>query len=150
MPSGAREALWLEVGLMASTFQPVPARYARELVVAPGAKSATQKQRTSLELVRDINTATNGSGDVIAARCLPSGDVLVAFQGVEEKQKWEARPEVLQAFGAGTRFCIREYTVLAHGIQVKSVNQANQAGAIANIYSQNPQLKDVVHIVRVG
>ena len=130
--------------------QPVPARRARELVVGPGAESATQKQRTSLELVRDINTATNGSGEAIAARRLPSGDVLVAFQGVEEKQKWEARPEVLQAFGTGARFRVREYTVLAHGIQVKSVNQADQAGAIANIYSQNPQLKDVVHIVRIG
>ena len=75
--------------------QLVPARRARELVVAPGAESATQKQSTSLELVRDINTATNGSGDAIAARRLLSRDVLVAFQGVEEKQKWEARLEVL-------------------------------------------------------
>jgi hypothetical protein len=74
----------------------------------------------------------------------------MAFQGVPEKQKWEARPEVLQAFGTGARFCVREYTVLAHSIQVRSVNQADQAGAIANIYAQNPQLKDIVHIVRVG
>ena len=58
---------------------PVPARRARELVVAPGAESATQKQRTSLELVRDINTATNGSGDTITARYFLSGDVLMAF-----------------------------------------------------------------------
>jgi len=66
---------------------PVPARRVRELVVAPGAESATQKQRTSLELVRDINTATNGSGDVITARHLLSRDVLITFQGVPEKQK---------------------------------------------------------------
>jgi len=66
---------------------PVPARHARELVVAPGAESATQKQRTSLELVRDINTVTNGSGDAIVARCLLSGDVLMVFQRVPEKQK---------------------------------------------------------------
>jgi hypothetical protein len=60
--------------------QPVPARrHARELVVAPGTETAAQKQRTSLELVRDINAATDGSGDAIAARRLPSGDVLVAF-----------------------------------------------------------------------
>ena len=63
----------------------VLARRARELVVAPGAESATQKQRTSLELVRDINTVTNGSGDAIVARCLLSGDILMAFQGVPEK-----------------------------------------------------------------
>jgi hypothetical protein len=61
--------------------QPVPARRARELVIAPGTKTATQKHRTSLELVRDINASTNGSGNAVAARRLPSGDVLVAFQG---------------------------------------------------------------------
>jgi len=57
----------------------VPARRARELVVALGAESATQKQKTSLELVRDINTATNSSGDAITARHFLSGDILVAF-----------------------------------------------------------------------
>ena len=69
--------------------QPVPARRARELVVAPGTETAIQKHCTSLELVKDINTATGGSGDAVAARRLPSGDVLVAFQGTLEKQKWE-------------------------------------------------------------
>jgi hypothetical protein len=128
----------------------VPARRARELVVAPGTETTTQKQRTSLELVRDINAATDGSGDAIAARRLPSGDVLVAFQGALEKQKWEARSEVLQAFGTGARFRVREYTVLAHGVQVRSVNQADQANAIEAIYSQNPQLRGSVRIVRVG
>ena len=56
-------------------------------MIAPGSKTSSQKQRTSLELVRDINATTDGSGDAIAARRLPSGDVLVAFQGVPEKQK---------------------------------------------------------------
>ena len=130
--------------------QPVPARRARELVVAPGTETATQKHRTSLELVRDINSATNGSGDVIAARRLPSGDVLVAFQSVLEKQKWEDRLEVLQTFGIGARFRTREYTVLAHGVQVRSVNQADQTRAIEAIYSQNPRLRGLVRIVRVG
>jgi hypothetical protein len=134
-----------------SRVQPVPARRARELVVAPGAETATQKDRTSLELVRDINTATDDSGDAVAARRLPSGDVLVAFQSASEKQKWEASSEaLLQAFGAGARLRAREYTVLAHGVQVGSVNQADQARAIEAIYTQNPRLKDTVRIVRVG
>jgi len=59
---------------------------------------------------------------MVIARRLPSGDVLVVFQGVLEKQKWEARLEVLQAFGEGARFCVREYTVLAYEVQVRSVN----------------------------
>ena len=67
--------------------QAVPARRSKELVIAPGTETATQKHRTSLELVGDINSATDGSGDAVAARRLPSGDVLVAFQGALEKQK---------------------------------------------------------------
>jgi hypothetical protein len=39
---------------------------------------------------------------------------------------------------------------LAHGVQVRAVNQADQTGAIASIYAQNPRLRDVVRIVRVG
>jgi hypothetical protein len=124
--------------------QPVPARRARELVVAPGTETAMQKHRTSLELVRDINATMDGSGDAVAARRLPSGDVLVAFQGAAEKQKWEACSEVLQAFGPGARFRVREYTVLAHGVQVRSVNQADQAKAIEAIYTQNPCLQGTI------
>src|SRR3981081_2945887 len=130
--------------------QAVPARQAKALVVAPGTETATQKHRTSLELVRDINSATDGSGDAVAARRLPSGDVLVAFQGALEKQKWEACLEVLQAFGAGARFRAREYTVLAHGVQVRSINQADQARAIEAICAQNPQLCGSIRIIRVG
>jgi len=65
----------------------VPAKYARELVIAPGAELATQKQRTSLELVRDINTITNSSGNVIIARYLLSRDILMVFQRIPKKQK---------------------------------------------------------------
>ena len=82
----------------------------------------------------------DGSGDTVAARRLPSGDVLFVFQGELEKKKWETRPEVLQAFGTGARFHIREYIVLAHGVQVRSVNQANQARAIEAIYAQSPRI----------
>jgi len=57
----------------------VPIRYTRELVIAPGAESATQKQKTSLELVRDINTIINSSRDMIIARHFLSKDVLIVF-----------------------------------------------------------------------
>ena len=75
--------------------QAVPARRARELVIAPRTETMTQKYQTSLELVRDINSATEGSGDVVAARQLSSGDILVIFQGTLEKQRWEVYSEVL-------------------------------------------------------
>jgi len=63
----------------------VPARYVRELVIAPRAESATQKQRTSLELIKDINTTTNNNRDAIIARYLLSKNILMVFQEVPEK-----------------------------------------------------------------
>ena len=64
---------------------PVPVRHARELVIASGAESATQKQRISLELVRDINIIINNNGDAIITRYFLSGDILMVFQEVSEK-----------------------------------------------------------------
>ena len=59
--------------------QAVLAYRARELVVALGTEIATQKYWTSLELVRDINSTTNRSGNVVIAKCLFSGDILIIF-----------------------------------------------------------------------
>src|SRR6187402_1307993 len=83
----------------AERVQAVPARRARELVIAPGTETPTQRHRTSLELVRDINTAAEGSGDAVATRRLPSGDVLVAFQGqLAIALKIAARKMIVQPF----------------------------------------------------
>ena len=128
----------------------VPARRARELVVAPGGESAAQRQRTSNEIVRDVNSALEEEGAVIAARRLPSGDVLITFQGEEGKKKWEKDHKGLTAFGENARYRTREFTVLVHGIRVAAVNPANQDKAIAEIYAQNPKLKEAVKIVRLG
>jgi hypothetical protein len=73
----------------------------------------------------------------VAARRLSSGDVLVTFQGHQEKEKWESQREILGAFGEGARTKTREYTgtktreytVLAHGIRVEAINPSNQAVA---------------------
>ena len=112
----------------------VPARRARELVVAPGGESAAQRQRTSNEIVRDVNSALEEEGAVIAARRLPSGDVLITFQGEEGKKKWEKDHKGLTAFGENARYRTREFTVLVHGIRVVVVNPMNQDKAIVEIY----------------
>ena len=66
---------------------PIPTKYTRELIITLGTESATQKQRTSLELVRDINTIINSSGDMITTRYLLNKDIFMIFQEIPEKQK---------------------------------------------------------------
>ena len=46
---------------------PVPARRVREIVIAPGNESLTQRQRSGREIVSDINIKLGGEG-VVAAR----------------------------------------------------------------------------------
>ena len=59
--------------------QAIPAHRARELVVVPKTEIVTQKHRTSLELVRDINGTTNGSSDMVIAKHLSSSNILIIF-----------------------------------------------------------------------
>jgi len=57
----------------------VSIRYARELIITLETKSATQKQKTSLELVKDINTITNNNRNTIIIRYLLNKDILIIF-----------------------------------------------------------------------
>jgi hypothetical protein len=101
---------------------------------------ASQESRTEQELVRDANAAI-GTSAVTGVRRLPSGSIVLTFKGQEEKEKWEESPILLGVFGEGARCQLREYTVLALGVQVAAIDQANQAKAIADIYDQNPQFR---------
>ena len=66
---------------------PVPTRYTKELIIALKTESTTQKQRISLELVKDINTTINNNKNMIITRYLPSKNILIVFQEIPEKQK---------------------------------------------------------------
>lgn len=135
--------------LPSKTEMPVPARRSREVTIAPGGENASQKSRSGRELVRDLNAQLEGE-PVIAARRLPSGDVLVTFATEESKKKWETTPTLIAAFGAGARSRRKEYTVIAHGITVASIDPRDQEKAIKGIFSQNPTLKGKVEFIRVG
>ncbi len=132
-----------------SRIRPVPARRARELIIASGNEETGKKQRTGRELVRDINTELDCEA-VVAARRLPSGDVLVTFDKEDDKTKWAKDPKVTQAFGTTAKVRTREYTVIAHGIRVAALNVSDQKTAIASLYAQNPKLWGSIEIVRVG
>jgi hypothetical protein len=86
----------------------------------------------------------------VAARRLPSGDTLITFDGEDSKKKWAKDPTITDAFGSNARVRAREYTVMAHGLRVATVDTRDQRKAIAGIYSQNPKIRETVEILRVG
>jgi hypothetical protein len=135
--------------LQATKEMPILARRLRELVVAPGAESSSQKQRTGPELIRDINSELQCEA-VVAARRLPSGDTLITFENDDSKKRWAKSSTVIGVFDTGARVRTREYTVMAHGVRVATVNTQDQRKAIEEIYSHNPKLKGLIEIVRVG
>ena len=55
-------------------------------MVSIGEESPTQKQRNRKELVEDLNTKFPGNL-VLAARRLPSGDVLITTESKEKRQE---------------------------------------------------------------
>ena len=86
----------------------------------------------------------------MAARRLPSGDVIVTFEDQQKRDRWAKGPEIVRAFSSTARVKAREYTVIAHGIRVAAVDPAQKDSAIKKIMAQNPQFQDKVEIVRLA
>ena len=132
-----------------STVMQVPARRGRELTVKAGEESLGQKRRTNAEIISDTNKAI-GVDAVIAARRLPSGDVLLTFTEEAEKKRWEGTSRIAEALGAQARVKRAEYTIIAHGVKVALIKTDQQKDSIEEIYKNNPRWVGKVDILRVG
>ena len=128
---------------------PVPARHAREIIIAPGNEEPQQKQRSGLDIVRDINAELQDRS-VVAARRLPSGDIMVTFEDQQKRDLWAKSPEIVRTFGSTAKVKTREYTVIAHGIRVAAIDPARKEDAIKGIIAQNPKLQGQVEIIRLA
>jgi len=128
---------------------PVPKRHYQESLIRPGKTTASQESFYERDWVRKANEAL-GHEAVLRIRKLPSGDMIIRFKDKEGKEEWEKSPELWKAFGQEARCQAREYTVLAFGVQVDSLNQEEQAKSIKEIYAQNPLLESQVGIIRIG
>ena len=86
----------------------------------------------------------------MAARRLPSGDILVTTASREARVKLQESTDWLQALGAGAKVKRRTYVVLAHGIRLDQLDISKQLEAIAAIYKQNLGLKAKVNILSIA
>src|SRR5271165_2042651 len=127
--------------------KPVPARHKREIIVARGGETPEQARRTRKEVVDQLNSA-GMDGQVVAARNLPSGDIVLTTDEEATRTKWLTDQKWTTVLGREARVKRREFVVLAHGIVVSQIQDTKQA--IEAIYSQNPKLRDTVEILRVA
>ena len=79
----------------------VPARRQREVVVKPGKETTEQKNRNGKELVEQIQG--KGGKEVVAARRLASGDVVVTTTHMEARKGLQSETDWLKAFGEGAK-----------------------------------------------
>jgi hypothetical protein len=127
-------------------WKPVPARHKREIIVSKGEETLEQARRTGKELIEQLNRV-GMEGQVVAARNLPSGDIVLTTDDEQTRTKWLVDHKWLATFGAGARVKRREFVVLAHRIRVGQVQQSAQG--IQDIYRQNLKLQGTVEILQV-
>src|SRR6266487_878392 len=127
---------------------PIPPRTYREIVVAPGTETDEQKQRNGRELVEELQRL--GAVEVVAARRLRSGDILVTTKDQEAKARLQKEPQWLEGVGAGAEVRRKRYTVIVHGIRRTQLDTSDQKKAFTEIYAQNAGWKDRVEILGVS
>jgi hypothetical protein len=95
----------------------VPARHKREIIVARGGETLEQAQRTRKEVVDQLNSASM-DGQVVAARNLPNGDIVLTTDEEATCTKWLIDQKwtiVLEKEAQVKRW---EFVVLVHSIVV--------------------------------
>jgi hypothetical protein len=127
--------------------KPVPARHKREIIIARGGETPEQARRTGKEVVDQLNNA-GMDGQIVAARNLPSGDIVLTTDEEATRTKWLTDRKWTAVLGEEARVKRREFVVLAHGVKVSQIQDTKQA--IEAIYGQNPKLRDTVEILRVA
>ena len=86
-------------------------------------------------------------GEVIAARRLPSGDVVLQASSVEAREKLE-KEEWIKVVAPPARILRQTFPVLVHGVKVTAYKKEEQEEGIQKIKKHNRRLHPGLNIVR--
>jgi hypothetical protein len=106
----------------------VPSRAARELTIRGAEMPADLAARTPAQVVQAVNQAAGKAGTTLAAKRLPSRDIILTFKDLATKQWFLANREkwLQEAFGPQAREAIRTFAVF-----IKGVHRRDLEGVIA-------------------
>ena len=90
------------------------------------------------------------TAQVIAARRLPSGEILISTLTEKARRELEKRSDWLQAIATTAEARETTFPVFIHGVRVKGVNTANQKQAVKELYEENLLLHPNLEIIRVA
>jgi hypothetical protein len=142
----------LKMGLN-STVKAVPKRIEREItILRRECPPLDGEEAKPARIVETVNTkiGDNGKGKVIAARKLPSGDIVLTLDSAEAKNHMVKETSWATALGPQARVARTRFTVMAKHVAKEAISQADQKAMVAEINAQNPRIHGVVEILHVG
>jgi hypothetical protein len=133
--------------------KPVPKRIDQEVLIN---RQQCQPLRGEAATLNTIKNKVNGeidsitTGEVVAARLLPSGDVVLTTDNPEMARTLRDRAEWSSVLGATARVKRPRFTVLVKHVAKDAIDCSDQEVARHTIHTQNAWLHGVVDFLHVG
>ncbi len=128
----------------------VPTRLAREIVIRCPNATPEDRTRPIARLVEEINKKKSQevSGKVLAARRLPSGDVVITTNTEKAKEQLEQDSSWLAAVGKEAQVNRRRFPVMVHGMRVAALDCTKQKEAIQQLAKNTGTLHESAAKIR--
>ena len=145
-------ALWFGAAAAAIGTLPVCevlTRLAREIVIRCPNATLEDRARPITQLVEEINKKKSQDvlGKVLAARRLPSGDIVVTTNTEKTKEQLEQDSSWLAAVSKEAQVNRRRFPVMVHGMRVAALDCTEQKEAIQQLMGQNRYFKGRIKIL---
>lgn len=133
--------------------KPVPKRLDREVLIN---RQQCQPLHGEAATPNAIKNRVNGevgsitTGEVVAARLLPSGDVVLTTDSPETARTLRNRAEWSSVLGATARVKRPRFTVLVKHVAKDAIDCSDQEIARRTIHAQNARLHGVIDFLHVG
>jgi hypothetical protein len=111
----------------------IPARQSREMLIRGHEMPPSLAKRTPQETIQAINTASAQKG-AVAARVLPSGDVVVTFKD-EAIRDWHRKETawIRGAFGEQAKEAVRTVAILIKGLRKEDLQGVTEEDLVAEL-----------------
>ncbi|EDN03944.1 predicted protein [Histoplasma mississippiense (nom. inval.)] len=155
-PEGVKEAKlssWAKVAGQGIPEKPVPNRTLREItVLRRDCEALPAEEATPPAIVAAVNARIMDvtKGKVLAARCLPSGDIILTTDARETREALTKSSTWLEVLGQKAKAKHTLYPVMVKGVPMGNTNWKEEQQAIKAIYAQNEGLRRGVQIERLS
>lgn len=137
----------------ATEAKPVPKRLDREVMITRQQCQPLSGEAATPNVIKNkVNKEIGGItlGEVVAARVLPSGDVVLTADSAETARTLRDRAEWSSILGATARVKRPRFTIMVKHVARDAIDCINQEAAQHTIHEQNRRLHGVIDFLHVG